>query len=188
MKLLKDIEKGILEGNWDIVVKAYNKITGKNLEVPDLFNPKTANKRELYKYLTTKMSKSLQPIKEYTIEELRDLITFFGNETNDAEEQITNELNDVVEDLETDSEESYIFITNPDAEIPENLKHLRPTKLPHLEFGDEKKIDKQYRPPVKLIKAECKKCHQMVEMKRDFVIKSPNGGYHCVCEQCQDAR
>jgi hypothetical protein len=195
MKLLEDIEKGILAGDWKQVVKAYNKLTGKDIKVPDLFDHKTANKRDVFNYLTNKMKITLRPIKEYTLEELRDLVDFYKNNTDnnkfDNIDNIEFEDKEIVEAIKKSTPDvnagEFLFITNPDA-VPEELKNMRPRLTDFPVYDDEKPIEnKTYRAPVKFIKARCKKCNNMVERHPQFVVHS-QGEDICVCEKCEDSR
>lgn len=185
MKLLDDIEVGIKEGNWGKVVKAYNKITGKNIEVPDLFNPKTANKKALYSHLTEKMGKTLQEMKEYTVAELRELVEFYNKAGSIDNRVVIAEKPDIDEEL--DDSESFLFITNPDA-VPDELKNLKPRLKDFPVYGDEKPVEnKTYRPPTEMIEASCKKCNRVVKMHPKLVVQS-QGKNICVCEKCEDSR
>lgn len=76
---LSKIENGILNGDWELVCMGFNKLTGKNLqppvkkETPKAFDPSKAKKTELYSALKELMGAELEPPKNYSIEELREM-------------------------------------------------------------------------------------------------------------------
>jgi hypothetical protein len=78
VKLLQDMKTAILAGDWTGVCKAYNKITGENIQPPveiKVFDSKTAKKRELYDWLRDR--REMDEYKKYTTEELRELAETF---------------------------------------------------------------------------------------------------------------
>ncbi len=86
---LTNIENGILLGDWTLVCQGFNKLTGKSLSPPApaakpvvKFNPETAPKKELYKFMTGVIE--MGPIKDYTVADLREMAVVHAmGETDD---------------------------------------------------------------------------------------------------------
>lgn len=106
MTPLTNIENGILSGNWNLVCKGFNKLTGKNLSAPipivatleNTFDVDTASKRELYKYLKGFIDP--EPMKSYSTEELREMASIYS--MGDLED-IVEEVVDVVYPVKKDN-------------------------------------------------------------------------------------
>lgn len=94
---LTNIENGILLGDWALVCQGFNKLTGKSLSPPApavkpaaRFNPETAPKKELYKFMTGVIE--MGPIKDYTVADLREMavVHAMGAEIDYTESIIDN--------------------------------------------------------------------------------------------------
>lgn len=78
---LTKIENGILNADWELVCEGFNKLTGKKLTPPEpivLVKPsldvQKATKKELYHWLLDNAPFPLEPLKNYTITELREMV------------------------------------------------------------------------------------------------------------------
>lgn len=91
MKLLEDMKAAILAGDWTSVCKAYNKITGEDIQPPiqiKVFDSKTAKKKELYEWLTKR--RQMDEYKKYSTADLRDLTETFEALESMAGIELTN--------------------------------------------------------------------------------------------------
>ena len=80
MTPLGKIEEGIIGGDWKLVCDGFNRLTGKKVTPPltkqiqEVFDPNTAKKAQLYSWLKTNTDMEMGPPKEYSIEDLREIV------------------------------------------------------------------------------------------------------------------
>jgi len=112
--LLTKIENGILDGNWALVCEGFNKLTGKKLTPPEpailvkpTLNVQKATKKELYHWLLDYVP--LEPIKNYTITELREMVGVY---------QLAEEVEQVIPEAPVKKDNGYIDPFKKSGDIP----------------------------------------------------------------------
>lgn len=196
MKLLDDIKAGIESGDWKKVCSAYNKITGDNIAPPKIetvkvFNSKTANKRELYNWLSER--RTLNEYKKYTTESLRSLVETFEllekAETEVATEQVETQTETFTDNQSAVTEFSGFYV-KPDKLTVGDLKQVEagisedPSLKKFIESGTVSEFTpKPKRPEFQLQSAQCIICNKVSDVHPDR-INSMDGKKTTTCDTC----
>ena len=126
---LTNIENGILLGDWMLVCQGFNKLTGKSLSPPAptakpvvKFNPETAPKKELYKFMTGVIE--MGPIKDYTVADLREMavVHAMGETDDDYTEPIIDDRYTVEQPVRKDN--GFINPFKSDTSLPDGGQFL----------------------------------------------------------------
>lgn len=199
MKLLQDMKTAILAGDWTGVCKAYNKITGENIQPPveiKVFDSKTAKKRELYEWLTGR--REMDEYKKYTTEELRELVETFemlesvSHEEIDAEEPV--DVPSIPRPTNRSPASSPFYVSGKDMTLGDKKLAEAAIQIPDsiqkkLGMDDPDSFIPQpsLRPAFSLEKAKCLVCGEDC-MTRPENISNITGVASTTCEQCMGTR
>lgn len=186
MTPLSLIEKGILEGDWVSVCTAFNKLTGKKLEPPNLkppekkFDPATATKAQLYKKIK-EINGTLAPSKAYSLDELREMWTIYSMEEEEEEEE-----ND---DVQLNVLDGFRFVSKPDKLLYDDKKSVKivPDKaIEQIVENPNFKRKEQTSRPAK-VKAKCSKCRALFNTYKSYAVEidgEPTG----ICDVCKETK
>jgi hypothetical protein len=203
LKLLQDMKTAILAGDWTDVCKAYNKITGENIQPPveiKVFDSKTAKKRELYEWLTGR--REMDEYKKYTTAELRELAETFemleiAQCHIEEAEMASEEPNDAPPYSKSSSvppATSSFYISGKDMTLGDKKLAEAAIQIPDsiqkkLGMDDPDSFTPQpsLRPAFSLEKATCLVCNKEC-MTRPENISNITGVASTTCEQCMGTR
>ena len=188
---LSKIEKGIIDGDWKLVCEGFNRITGKNLEPPKVivetikpFDPSKAKKADLYKKLLELMP--LEPVKNYSTEELREMYLVHSLEESEPEQEQITPKADKVQELKVGKMlDGFRFTSGKGNLLPMDKEPLVATLDPQL--TKVKDPEKEYVPreaPQK-IKAKCHKCGKIHQTIKAYGV-TLDGETKALCRNCQE--
>ena len=183
-KLIDQLENAIISADWPTVCAVFKKMTGRTVEPPKVgpppFDWKTAKKIDLYKFLQEEMGE-LDPIKEYTTEDLRAMAQM----AKDSEEpEVGAELS-----IGSDDDGNVEYTYMPPGKTPLNMdkKKLRPSFREFPSYNDEgkAKIVRDREAPI-MVDAQCKKCRVTQPVNEALVNRGPRNEKIYICPKCSE--
>lgn len=193
MKVLKGIKDGILKGDWEKVCSAYNRITGESLKPPTkVFDPQTAKKQELYDWL--KKKRSLDPIKSYSLVELREIAVLFGMDDSSPETSLTTEVRqEILPTSEIIDDSNSVFVTDAAKLLPIDKRIIDsslndPSRSEFIESGTHKSFKKEpSRSQFEYANIQCSVCGEQAKVHPKRIIKT-DSGVDTKCDRCAGKR
>jgi len=186
MRLIDKLEAAIKAGSWKDVCIVYKQMTGKTIEPPNIvtepvFDINTASKTEIYKRL--KKSIELGPIKEYSVEDLRD-IWVMHNEPQVEEQNNPIASVEEVENVSVNPEFTFTSAKKRDKIINIDKKKLKPRFTEFPSYGDEGKSKIERDRKQELVRVPCRKCKTMSDVHPSLVIHGLNNDKSYICPKC----
>ena len=191
-KLIDQLENAIKSADWVTVCAVFKKMTGRTVEPPKVgpppFDWKTAKKGELYKVLQEKLGE-LDPIKDYTTEDLRVMAQMSLNEEETEEDNTQEDLVDTRSPV-TEEEEQYTYIPPGKTNLLNvDKKKLNPRFTEFPTYGDEgkSKVPRDRDAPT-LMSAPCLKCRQTYNnIHPSLINKKVTGEQIYICPNCSES-
>jgi len=182
-KLVDQLEKAIKDGDWAGVCASFKKMTGREVQPPVVkpvkspFNPATAKKVELYKELSSMLE--LEPIKSYTISDLRSMWILNSSDSVSEDAEVINTI-----PVRTESAYTYIPPEKAHKVLNGDKVPLRPTFRDFDTYGDEGKTKVERNRKANLMKVNCRKCKVESSVSPAVVTKSIDGDNVYICPKC----
>jgi hypothetical protein len=189
MTPLNKIETGIITANWGLVCEGFNKLTGKKLtppvakEEPKAFDPETANKRELYAFLQETMD--MQPMKSYSIEELREMALVHAMEKTYEDSTTPNVVQPVHEEGGPIFLDGFRFTSGKKKLLPMDMEKVIATLDPQLALVKDPTNEYNPRKPPKRIQVRCLKCKKSFEQLAGLAVEV-DGERRSMCPVCSE--
>lgn len=190
-KLVDQLENAIKSADWVTVCAVFKKMTGRTVEPPKVgpppFDWRTAKKADLYKFLQKKLGE-LDPVKEYTTEDLRSMVQLHSSDVEDESEDLLESISEPIKTSTRNVEYTYI----PEGKTPLNIdkQKLRPVFKDFPTYNDEKTppVDRSREKQV-TYSAKCIKCNKMYDNIHPSLITKGalNGEKIFCCTNCGDS-
>jgi hypothetical protein len=183
-KLVDQLENAIKSADWPTVCAVFKKMTGRTVEPPKVgpppFNWKTAKKADLYKFLQEEMGE-LDPIKEYSTEDLRAMAQM-ANAEPDEEPELELPIGSP-----NNSSTEYTYMPPGKTPLNGDKQKLRPSFREFPSYDDEgkAKIVRDRGGPV-MVDAQCKKCRTTQSVNEALVNRGPHNEKIYICPKCSE--
>lgn len=192
---LTNIENGIITGDWNLVCEGFNKLTGKKLKpiviTPQVeeFNPETASKRELYKWIKDKYD--IAPMKTFTVDELKEMaVIFSANQVHSINNDYTDELTAEIKVQELSDGAAFLdgfrYHSGRNKLLPIDKLKVNAVLEPALkgDDGPDREITKREAP--KKINMKCLKCNKSF-MNYSYLAVETGGELKSLCPNCSES-
>lgn len=183
-KLTDQLEEYIRAGDWSGVCAVFKKLTGRDVEppktAPKTKSPEQMGKKELYTLLSK--AQKLAPMKEYTLEDLREMVSLQEMETEEDGEITTIRPVSGKKNISPNPDFTYI----PEGRNPLNMdkRKMKPVLRDFKTYDDEggSKIARNRKKDS--VRATCRECKKSADIHPSLVISGIDNEKTYICPKC----